>query len=68
MKPKDGIKYLIGIGHLMETPQSIANFLFMADGLEKEQVRRRRGERYILILFVTYDHTHTGWGIFGWEA
>ena len=38
MKPKDGIKYLIGIGHFQDTPKDIANFLYTADGLDKGQI------------------------------
>ena len=61
MKPKDGIKYLIGIGHLKDTPESIAHFLFTSDGLEKEQVfkeGKEKEKRQIIFVPFTYLSKH----------
>eukprot|EP00211_Chloroparvula_japonica_P000492 CAMPEP_0119126116 /NCGR_PEP_ID=MMETSP1310-20130426/5159_1 /TAXON_ID=464262 /ORGANISM="Genus nov. species nov., Strain RCC2339" /LENGTH=1764 /DNA_ID=CAMNT_0007116253 /DNA_START=14 /DNA_END=5308 /DNA_ORIENTATION=- len=56
MKPKNGIKYLINIGHFQNTPKDIANFLYSADGLDKEQVGVYLGGKNDINRRVLYEY------------
>jgi brefeldin A-inhibited guanine nucleotide-exchange protein len=56
LKPKDGIKFLIGIGYLQNNPKDIASFLFNADGLDKEQIGEYLGGKDEINRKVLYEY------------
>ena len=56
LKPKDGIKYLVGIGYIQETPQQIATLLRKSDGLDKQQIGEYLGGKDDLNRKVLYEY------------
>jgi Sec7-like guanine-nucleotide exchange factor len=78
--PSYGIKYLIGIGYIQNTPKDIANFLFHSEGLKKVQIgdylsRRLETNKRVLIEYVdlfsfkvgnTFVHIFIGASLVGW--